>query len=552
MPLSEPDEVEIRIFRYQTKTIDNFIHQKYHQLLYYMNYSVNDIIENSDHVLRLRNLKVKDFDDLTEIMKSVYHGMGTWKKEQISKLIKIFPEGQICIEDKGKVVAFALSIILHEDDFDDNHTYQEITANFTFSTHDPKGNVLYGIEVGVHPHYQGMRLGRRLYDARKQICEELDLESIIAGGRMPNFHHHIGKLTPKQYIEKVKSKEIYDPVLTFQLSNDFHVKKILKNYLPPDKESGEHATLIEWNNIYHEGKKKRIVETKKDWVRIGIVQWLMRRVNDIESFFDNAEFFIDAVSDYKADFLLFPELWNAALMSQFNEDDTATAIRKLADYTEEIKQKMINFALGYNINIIAGSMPLYEDGNLYNVAYLCRRDGTYEVQYKIHPTPSEVNDWGMKGGDKVKVFDTDAGKIGILICYDSEFPELSRVLADQGMQMLFVPSSTDLQSGYHRVRYCCQARAIENECYVALAGSVGHVPKATNMDLQYSQSAIFSPSDFAFPQNAIIAEGTPNNETTIIADVDLVLLKELHEQGSVRNLIDRRKDLYDLKWIGKD
>lgn len=212
---------------------------------------------------------------------------------------------------------------------------------------------------------------------------------------------------------------------------------------------------------------------------------------------------------------------------------------------------MVQFAIEYNINIIAGSMPLYEDGHLYNVSYLCRRNGTYDMQYKIHPTPSEVNDWGMKGGDYLKVFDTDVGKIGILICYDSEFPELSRILAEQGMKILFVPSSTDLQSGYHRVRYCSQARAIENECYVVLGGSVGHVPMATNMDLQYSQSAIFSPSDFQFPQNAIIAEGTPNNEMTLVADVDLDLLKELHTQGTVRNLKDRRKDLYRLKWVGK-
>jgi predicted amidohydrolase len=152
----------------------------------------------------------------------------------------------------------------------------------------------------------------------------------------------------------------------------------------------------------------------------------------------------------------------------------------------------------------------------------------------------------MSGGNELKVFDTDAGRIGILICYDSEFPELARLQAIEKMDILFVPFWTDTQNAYNRVRICSQARAIENECYVAITGSVGNLPKVNNMDLQYAQSAIFSPSDFAFPSNAIVAETTPNTENILIADVNLDLLKELHEFGSVKNLKDRRTDFYDL------
>src|SRR3546814_8951423 len=100
------------------------------------------------------------------------------------------------------------------------------------------------------------------------------------------------------------------------------------------------------------------------------------------------------------------------------------------------------------------------------MSYLCRRDGSWDSNSKIHPTPIEVKSCGMSGGDQLKVFDTDCGKIGILICYDVEFPELSRLYAEQGMQLLFVPFLTDNQNGYTRVRHCAQARAIENECYV--------------------------------------------------------------------------------------
>lgn len=162
-------------------------------------------------------------------------------------------------------------------------------------------------------------------------------------------------------------------------------------------------------------------------------------------------------------------------------------------------------------------------------------------------TPDEAKVWGLQGGSELKVFDTDCGKVGILICYDSEFPELSRLLADEGMDILFVPFLTDTQNGYSRVRLCSQARAIENECYVAIAGSVGNLPKVENMDMQYAQSMVFTPCDFAFPATGIKAEATPNTEMILIADVDIDLLRQLNQFGAVRNLRDRRKDLFVLK-----
>lgn len=506
--------------------------------------------DTSQHLIVTRNLQLEDYDQIVEVMKKCYPMMkgDVWLKSQIKKLVTIFPEGQVCVEDHGRVVAFALSIIVDYSKFGDSHSYEQIIDDSNFGTHDPEGDVLYGIDVCVDPDYRGMRLGRRLYDVRKELCENLNLRSIVAGGRIPNYHKYSDRYSPKEYIQKVKEKEVYDPVLYFQMSNDFHVRKVLKNYIPYDKASGSYAVLIEWNNIYFEEKEdKDSFGTRKTSARIGVVQWQLRSVRSIQSFFENVEFFVDAVSGYQADFVVFPELFNSPLMSEFNEDDSAKAIRKLAQYSDEIRDQMVQYALSYNINIIAGSMPVYEDGKLYNVSYLCRRDGSYEAQYKIHVTPAERNDWGMTGGDEVKVFETDTAKIGILICYDSEFPELSRILADQGMEILFVPFATDMQNGYNRVRICAQARAIENECYVAISGSVGNLPKVKNMDIQFGQSAVFSPSDFAFPQNAIVAEGTPNTENTIVADVDLTDLKYLHNSGSVRNLKDRRIDMYEIK-----
>lgn len=503
--------------------------------------------ESASYLLNIRNLTIDDYDTMIEVMNRSYPSMNeVWHKKHIQKLLNIFPEGQICVEDNGVLVAFALCIVIDYSMFGDNHTYAQIIGkNASFDSHTDDGDILYGIDVCVDPEYRGLRLGRRLYDARKELCENLNLKGIIAGGRMPNYHKYSKELSPKEYIQKVREKEIYDPVLYFQMSNDFHVKKVLRNYLPDDKDSKQNAVLIEWNNIYYQDNVD--IGAAKSHARIGVVQWQLRTVRNLESFFENVEFFVDAVSGYKADFVLFPELFNAPLMAEFNEDNAATAIRKLAGYTDEIRDRLQQYALEYNINIIAGSMPVYEDEKLYNVAYLFRRNGTYETQKKIHVTPAERQDWGMTGGDEVQVFDTDAGKIGILICYDSEFPELGRILAEQGMQILFVPFATDMQNGYLRVRICSQARAIENECYVAISGSVGNLPKVVNMDIQFGQSAVFSPSDFAFPSNATVAEGTPNTENTIICDVDLNDLKHLHTHGSVRNLKDRRHDLYAIK-----
>lgn len=109
----------------------------------------------------------------------------------------------------------------------------------------------------------------------------------------------------------------------------------------------------------------------------------------------------------------------------------------------------------------------------------------------------------------MQTFDTDCGPIGVLICYDAEFSELSRLLADQGMNILFIPFLTDTQTAYSRVRHCAPARAIENEPYVAMAGSVGNLPRVKNMDIQCAQSAVLTPCDFAFPIPARKARPRP-------------------------------------------
>ncbi len=154
----------------------------------------------------------------------------------------------------------------------------------------------------------------------------------------------------------------------------------------------------------------------------------------------------------------------------------------------------------------------------------------------------------MQGGNSLNVIQTDCGPIGVLICYDCEFPELSRYLIDQGANILFVPFCTDVRQAYLRVRYSAQARAVENQCYVAMAGNVGNLPRVHNMDIQYAQSCILTPCDIYFARDGIAADTTPNTEMVAFADLRLDYIMQARNSGSVRNLKDRRHDLYSVVW----
>ncbi len=150
--------------------------------------------------------------------------------------------------------------------------------------HKPKGDTLYGIEIMVDPEFRGMKLSRRLYDARKELCRQKNLARIIIGGRIPGYHKHADKMTAREYIDAVLGKSIYDQVLTTQLSNGFSVQGLIANYIPSDKESCGYATSLTWTNLdYVSGAKRRFHHVVEP-IRICVVQYQMRSVKDFGEF----------------------------------------------------------------------------------------------------------------------------------------------------------------------------------------------------------------------------------------------------------------------------
>jgi predicted amidohydrolase len=287
-----------------------------------------------------------------------------------------------------------------------------------------------------------------------------------------------------------------------------------------------------------------------DRVRVASVQFEMRRIAYLEEFEDRIAYYTRVASEYGAQFVVFPELYTLQTLSLAPALLNATeAIDALTAYTPRFEALLKDISVLYRINVIGGThVTRLASGDIRNIAYAALRDGSLHRQEKIHATPSERSYWGVSGGSENKVIETDCGPIGIAICYDSEFPEQVRHLVDQGAMMLFVPFCTDDRNGYLRVRYCCAARAIENQIYVVMSGVCGNLPNVGNMDVHYAQGAVLTPCDLPFAWNGIRAEAEPNVETMIVADVSLADLAEARLRGTVQNLNDRRTDLYGSGW----
>jgi predicted amidohydrolase/GNAT superfamily N-acetyltransferase len=493
---------------------------------------------------------------IRDLTMKVYPNEPPYTPAMIRGHIHNFPEGQFVAEYEGKIVGYCGTFIISGDKALNPHTWNDITGEGYATTHDYKGDYLYGMEICVDPDHRNLRIGRRLYAARKDLCRYLRLKGIVFGGRIPGYRRKRRQVSgPEEYVENVKERIYRDQVLNFQIRQGFDVIGVLPNYHPDDKESLGYATHMVWRNPEIEqgvpgDQRARVDRTILKKIRVATVQYHQRRVDSFATFKKYVEYFVDVVASYEGDFITFPELLTLQLLSIENRAlSPADSLATLTKYTEPFKEFMTELAVKYNINIIGGSHPtMTEDEKVQNISYVFLRQGEVYEQVKVHPTPDERYWWNISGGSEVSVIPTDCGPIGVLICYDCEFPELARHLINQGAKILFVPFCTDERQSYLRVRYCAQARAVENQCFVILSGNVGNLPGVENMDIQYSQSCILTPCDFAFARDGIAADTTPNVETVALADLRLEDLIDARNSGTVQNLKNRRHDLYSIRW----
>lgn len=507
--------------------------------------------------LFVRTATISDMPAIREVFRLAYPNDDNYTPAMLRGQIHGYPDGQFVAVCDGEIVGYAASFRVGADLALKPHTWRGITGGGYASRHDPSGEYLYGMEVFVHPDYRGYRIGQRFYDARKKLCQDLGLLGIVFGGRIPSWHRRRKDYPDlNAFIEAVQTKQARDPILGFQLRNGFEVLGILENYDPDDRESLGNAVHLIWRNPSipieeQEGKVAKDYGVRlPDTVRVATVQYQQRRVRSFEEFRAYVEYFVDVIADYRADFACFPELFSLQLLSiQDQELTPAEAIEALSEHLEPFKAAMREMALKYNLNIVGGSHPTHaEDGRVLNTSYVFHRDGRISEQPKIHPTPNEAYWWNIEGGSSVDAIETDCGPIGVMICYDAEFPELARHLVDQGANILFIPFCTDERQSYMRVRYCAQARAVENQCYVVMSGNCGNLPGVANMDIQYAQSCVLTPCDFPFARDGVAADTTPNTETLAFADLRLESLFMARNSGTVQNLKDRRHDLYTVHW----
>ncbi len=279
-------------------------------------------------------------------------------------------------------------------------------------------------------------------------------------------------------------------------------------------------------------------------IRVASLQYFIRPVQTFDQFRDQVSALVDTAVDYKCQLIVFPEYFTVQLLTLGN---VRRPIREqIVDLARQVPQYIELFsklAREHKIYIVAGTIPVFDAtrDKVFNDSHFFSPSGAHGVQGKMHMTRFEAEEWDISPRERLKVFETDFGKVAIAICYDIEFPEISRAAAHQDAQIIITPSCTDDRQGFLRVRYCAHARAIENQVYVIQSCTVGSLPMVPAVSLNYGQASILTPSDFSFSRDGILAEGTPNQEMMVIGELNLKTIQEGRETGTVLPLRDSKR-----------
>lgn len=242
--------------------------------------------------------------------------------------------------------------------------------------------------------------------------------------------------------------------------------------------------------------------------------------------------------------ILLSEYSGLELAGWTTNTDLTQQFEFIQTHLNDYQQLYTSLAKQYNVFIQPGTLPVKERDGLYrNRAYFFAPNGSIGFQDKIQLTPFEKQTTLITAGTELALFTTPFAKIGIIICYDSEFPSLAQHLCQAGAELLLVPSCTEKMSGLTRVAIASQARAIENQCFVAQSCLVGKASWCDFIDINTGQSGIYTPADAGFPEDGILAQAQLNTPMDIHAELHWEQLKLVRNNGEMRNFTDTRTDL---------
>jgi predicted amidohydrolase len=279
-------------------------------------------------------------------------------------------------------------------------------------------------------------------------------------------------------------------------------------------------------------------------IRVASLQYFIRPVQTFDQFRDQVDALAETAADYKCQLLVFPEYFTTQLLTLGNvKRPIQEQVLDLAGLLPRFLELFSGLARRENLYIAAGTIPVFEpeQGRVFNECFVFNPQGGYAVQGKLHMTRFEDEEWKVSPRSQLRVMETSFGRLAVAICYDVEFPEIVRAAAYEDAHILVVPSCTDDRQGYLRVRYCAQARAIENQMYVIHSCTVGSIPMVPAVSLNYGQAAIYTPSDFAFSRDGLLAEGNPNQEMMIVGELNLSTISDSRSTGTVLPLRDSRR-----------
>lgn len=280
-------------------------------------------------------------------------------------------------------------------------------------------------------------------------------------------------------------------------------------------------------------------------VKVSACQLEVKPTKSFAEFRSQVEELLDQVPA-DTHYIVFPELLTVGLIQSFADEGELEQkdLIKISAYTEDYIRLFSEKAAARKQVIIAGSHLEEANGKYLNTCYIFKEDGTYVKHSKTHIFPAEAT-WSTSEGDSLEVYEIGPAKIGIAICYESEIPEVSRILSLQGAEIIFCPSFTFTEAGYYRVRHCAQARCIENQVYFVHCPTVGD--PGSPMSPGFGRSSILSPCDLVWNPNGVVAESEFNASAVVTGEVDLEVLHENRKTGAATTFYDRtrRKSMYE-------